>query len=100
METKLIFSLAILALFFGWVICMMILQIRKPLENQIPYRIVLNGNGEYVVQYMYSKNGNTYWTDRNNFDIESHAINKYNYLVKEWERKKKSEQIIKVIDVK
>lgn len=100
METKVIFLLAILALFFGWVICMMILQIRKPLEEQIPYRIILNGNGEYVVQYLYSKNGNTYWTDRDFYDRESFAISKYSQLVKEWERKKKSEQIIKVIDVK
>jgi hypothetical protein len=100
METKVIFLLAIMAFFFGWVIYMLIKQIRKPIEKEIPYRIILNGNREYVVQYLNYKNNVPYWVDRNNFDMESNAINKYNYLVKELESKEKSKQIIKVIDVK
>lgn len=79
---------------------MLIKQIRKPIEKEIPYRIILNGNREYVVQYLNYKNNVPYWVDRNNFDMESNAINKYNYLVKELESKEKSKQIIKVIDVK
>ena len=79
---------------------MLIKQIRKPIEKEIPYRIILNGNREYVVQYLNYKNNVPYWVDRNNFYMESNAINKYNYLVKEWETREKSKQIIKVIDVK
>lgn len=86
--------------FFGGYILYMSFIGDKKKKEQIPYRIILNGNGEYVVQYLNYKNNVPYWVDRNNFDIESHAMNKYNYLVKEWERREKSKQIIKVIDVK
>lgn len=96
---KAIFLILLMGFFGGYIVYMVFIGDKKKRER-IPYRIVLNANGDYAVQYLYSKNGNTYWADRYFYDRESFAISKYSQLVKEWERKKKSEQIIKVIDVK
>lgn len=69
-------------------------------KEQIPYRIVLNGNEDYVVQCLRHKNGVAYWEDRFFYVDELGAKNKYNYLIGQHQREINAKKIIKVIDVK